>query len=141
MLRMVTRRFWVLIAVLLAGYGVLGYFFAENGPVSTDVWMAGLLLEVLAPLVFTGVYTYVTRGGWSHNDLGVNLVLVELGLLPQAGILAYVVLFRNGAITTSGLAWAFIGSPYWTAGMLFWRNFIYLRIRRDERGRKETETE
>lgn len=136
MVRRVTWRFWAVTVGLLAAYAVLGVFYASSGRVEADIYTWGLVAAAVMPLAFTAVTWLVTRGAWRQNDLGVNLVVCELGLVPFAGILAYVFLFQHGMLSTSQEAWVEIGSPWWTAFWLGWRNFIYLRMRREGNGHK-----
>jgi hypothetical protein len=131
MLRKVTWRFWTALAVMLGTYAVLGFFFARNDRVDADIYTWGLVAAALMPLAFAGVTWSVTRGHWKENDLGLNLVMLQLGNVPMAGILAYVFLFQHGILTATNEAWIEIGSPWWLAFWLGWRNWLYLRIHRE----------
>jgi hypothetical protein len=131
MLRQVTWRFWAVIFLALSAYTVLGVFFDTNGRVESDIYAWGLVAATTAPIVFVIVYSLLWRD-WRHNDLGVNLVLAQVGLIPMAGVLAYVFLFEHGQLTNPIQAWIEIGSPWWTAIWLYWRNFIFFRIKREE---------
>ena len=134
MLRRVTARFWAGLLVVVAAYAVTGYFVIHSslvGRVEPDIYTWGLGAEFLAPLVFTLVYSIITRGGWRENDMGVNLVLVELGLLPGAAVLFWTFAFNHGSLTNPVLGWIEIGSPWWTSIFLYWRNFLFIRATRE----------
>lgn len=131
MLRAVTWRFWASVAALVGGYCLLGAFYDQNARVTQDVNDAAWLALFFAPLAVLAVTTATQR--WWRNDVGVNLILSIAGLMPMAGIFCWVFFRDHGSITTSAMAWAFIGTPLWTAGWLLFRAFIYLRIGRDKR--------
>lgn len=132
MLRRITWRFWVAMPLLVIGYVIAGLYLAKNGRLESDVYSWGLVAATVMPVLFTIVTNITTHGGWRDNDLGLNLVMVQLGVIPFAGILAWVFLFQHGMLTSSMEAWIEIGSPWWLAFWLGWRNFIYLRIKREE---------
>jgi len=134
MLRRVTARFWYGLLLVVAAYAVAGYFIINSSLVDRaepDIYTWGLGAEFLAPLIFTAVYTLVTRGGWRENDMGVNLVLVELGLVPGAAVLFWTFAFSHGSLTNPVLGWVEIGSPWWTSIFLYWRNFLFIRARKE----------
>jgi Flp pilus assembly pilin Flp len=133
MLRRITWRLW---AVVLLGIGawIGSYFLFGVSSPDAAIYEWGLLLQLVSILMFIVIYTIVTRGQWRKNDIGVNLVLSQLAILPEAGVLCWVFFFRHGHLTSPAAAWIEIWAPWWATVALLSRDFIYLRVRRGAAG-------
>lgn len=109
-----TWRWFVVAAVLLAGYAMLGFWLSGNGVVEEWMYRIGLTVSTITPVLFVATYTvYGMRGHgkWWTNPLGSSLVVAALSLSYICAPLAYVFWFMNGLLTASWLAWWEVSAP------------------------------
>lgn len=131
MVRPLTWRFWAGIAAVVAAYCGMFFVLGNSGRFDDDFLDIGLIVQVLAPVLFVAAYSIATRFWWRKIDMSANLVLVELGTLPQAVVLLITFGLHHGILDTAGLAWAFVGGPWFQGVFLMWRSFMVLRAQRD----------
>jgi len=64
---------------------------------------------------------------WWKNDVGVNLVWLEIAAICDNGLLAWAVVFNHGILNTPYLAWTFVGGLLAGAIIITWRSVIFFR--------------
>lgn len=136
MLRKVTRRFWIWLAIALIAYTLAGVFYRDDGHVDLEIYRWGLVAATLAPVGFAVVYTTIWRG-WMKNNIGVNQVITNAGVIPFAGILAWVFFVDKGRLEPGWLAWAEFGGPWWFAIWLSWRSKQVIESKKQSGEEKE----
>jgi len=130
MLRPVTRRFYAVLALLLAVNLAAGFFWASNGLVEKHIYQYGLTAMLVVPALIVTAYT-LARQKWWRNDLGMSLVCCCLAYYPIIFPLAYVFWFDNGMLTQSWLAWLEVSGPVSSCLVLLWTASIVARMRLD----------
>jgi hypothetical protein len=126
---------WRLVAGIVTGavlWGGAGFWLSSNGNVEEWLYRIGLTAAALAPVLFTGIYTWIGLFGnvpaaWWKDEIGTALVIAALTLVPVTWPLAYVFWFQGGVLTSSWLAWLEVSGPCVSA--LAWLRLCWMWLR------------
>lgn len=128
------RTAWVVAAILLAAYVVLGFWGSANAGVVGPMAKWGIVAACISPILFIVVYTVIgltrtgKKGRWWGNDLGVTLVWAEIAILAQSGPLAWAFLLHHGQLTGPLAAWIYLGGLIASPLIIAWRAVVFIRI-------------
>jgi hypothetical protein len=128
-----SRPAWVIAAVLVAAWVVAGITWDSSESVVHNLTDVSLVAAVLCPAAFIVIYTVMGLTGsakWWRNDIGTNIVWMQLAEVMTLGILAYSVVFHSGQLLSPALVWAYIGGLLAGAVITVWRSVIWLRAYR-----------
>lgn len=131
MIKKTTWRYWTVVGVGLAVYGLLGWWWSSNGMTEEWLYRIGLTLASVTPILFAIIYGVQAK--WWRNEIGSSIVLTALSMVPLAAPLAYVFWFNHGRLITSWLAWLAVSGPCLAALGLARMSWVWLRIGRKVR--------
>lgn len=125
-------RLWAVIAAVAALWAGTGWWLSGNGSVEAWLYRIGLTVAALAPLLFTGIYTWIGLYGnvpaaWWRDEIGTALVVAALTLVPVTWPLAWVFWFQGGSLHSSWLAWLAVSGPCVSA--LAWLRLCWMWLR------------
>ena len=133
MLRSVTWRSWVALAVFLAVVIGSGFWLNGNGTADYDLYKWGLTALTFAPSVLMTVYTAMGNKWW-RNDLGSALAWLSGGITWMAWPLAYTFWFLHGSLGPSWVGWCEVSGPAVVTLAVLRLCFVFLRYHRDGSG-------
>lgn len=134
-MRLVSWRFWALMAALGATWAVLGHLWDSSTLAISIFSKIGIIGTPVAVVLFMIIYGVV--GKWWRTDFGNRLVMLPVATMWLALMLLWAVLFHGGKIDTPITAWLYTGGYLFQSGMLFWGCFLWLREARSGRNGSE----
>ncbi len=123
-----SRTAWIAAPILLITWIVLGYFFDNSSSLG---WLPkwAVAAAVIAPAAWIFIYTFqglVGIGKWWQNDVGTNMVWLEIAAIGGNGYIAWAQFFNHGLLNTPAQAWGYIGCLIAGALIITWRSIIWL---------------
>lgn len=131
MLRPVTWRHWLVIAVFAVAAATGAFVYAGDARVAGDGYAWGLWLGALAPLVYNLLITLFGKKWW-ENTLGLSLILSGFAAAQAYIPLWWAFAFHGGDLNNLFAGWVAITGQWELAALGIWRTWLLIQAVRDE---------